>query len=311
MTVPDQTSQNPDAMNDRIGYTEMHDALMAISDRLAFPPTPDIAVAVRTAIETEPIPVGRRDTPLPLMPFRQYSPRHWMILAAVLALLVVGTVAIIRPTRETVAGWLGVPGIHIVFDDDDPTPTPVGELPPATPLPDIGLLLGESVTLEEAQRRVDFAIAVPVVPGLGPPDEIYLRERPGADQVTFLYRPRPGIPAAVETGIGLLLVQFEADDEAMWSVKKYTRGTDVRVVRLGGREALWIGGSHELLIYPDPANVLMNAPEPGTPTVRQSANVLLWANDGITYRLETALPLDDALRIAESTQPTPDSTPTP
>ncbi len=309
--MPDHTSQTPDGMDDRMGATEMHNALLAVSDRLAFPPTPDIALAIRAAIETEPRPAQRPDTPLPLTAFPQYSPRHWMILAAVLALLVVGAVAIIRPARETVAGWLGVPGIHIVIDDEDPTPTPVGNLPPATPLPDIGLLLGEAVTLEEAQGRVDFAIVVPNLPGLGPPDEIYLRERPGADQVTFLYRPRPGLPAAVETGIGLLLVQFEADDEAMWSVKKYTRGTDVRVVRLGGREALWIGGSHELLIYPDPANILLNGPDPGTPAIRQSANVLLWADDGIAYRLETALSLDEVLRIAESIQAPANSTPAP
>ena len=29
-------------------------------------------------------------------------------------------------------------------------------------------------------------------------------------------------------------------------------------------------------------------------------NVLLWEQDGVTYRLETELPLDEAIKVAES-----------
>ena len=173
-------------------------------------------------------------------------------------LLIIAAILLIPSTRETVAGWLGVPGIEIQFrDDDEPTPTIA-----ATPMQDLGLLLGEPVTLEEARQRVDFDIAIPEAPGLGMPDEIYVRLRPGADQVVFLYGARPGFPAAAETGIGLLLIQFEAPDDAFWGVKQVSGSNDVRVVDVNGDEALWIGGSHLLMIAPNPDPVSSAATHP-------------------------------------------------
>jgi hypothetical protein len=39
-----------------------------------------------------------------------------------------------------------------------------------------------------------------------------------------------------------------------------------------------------------------------TDTVRLAGDVLLWESDGITYRIESALPLERVLEIASSMQ---------
>lgn len=282
---------------------DLHDRLLVISRLIHVPETPDIAASVRQALSQEPATHRPQAVGPP-------SPVSWLrrpaALAAAVALLLIAGIVLIPATRETVAGWLGVPGIQIQFtdDDDDPTPTVV-----ATPQPNLGLLLGDPVTLDEARRRVDFAIALPNIPGLGMPDEIYVRLRPGADQVVYLYGARPGFPAAAETGIGLLLIQFEAPDDAFWGVKQVTGSNDVRVVSVNGRDGLWIGGSHQLLIAPDPDPVT-NA-RAGDLAARPSANVLLWADDGITYRIESTLSRQESISLAESVVLLDRGTPTP
>jgi hypothetical protein len=226
----------------------------------------------------------------------------------VIFLLIAG-VLLIPSTRETVADWFGVPGIEIQFtDDDEPTPTIA-----ATPTQDLGLLLGEAVTLEEARQRVGFDIAIPEAPGLGMPDEVYIRLRPGGDQVVFLYGARPGFPAAAETGIGLLLIQFEAPDGAFWGVKQVSGSNDVRPVDVNGEDALWVGGSHLLMIAPNPDPVSVQQPMPDVDDLvtRPSANVLLWDDNGITYRVESALSRQASIALAESVTLLGRGTPTP
>ncbi len=283
---------------------DLHDRLLAVAGSIAFPETPDLANSVRQAIAQEPI--SPRPQAARALPWLQ---RPAALAAAAVLILIIAAILLIPSTRETVAGWLGVPGIEIQFrDDDEPTPTIA-----ATPMQDLGLLLGEPATLEEARQRVDFDIAIPEAPGLGMPDEIYLRLRPGADQVVFLYSARPGFPAAAETGIGLLLIQFEAPDDAFWGVKQISGSNDVRVVGINGDEALWIGGSHLLMMAPNPAPVSMQQPTPeqGTLTSRPSANVLLWADNGITYRIESALSSQESIAVAESVTSLDRGTPTP
>ncbi len=285
---------------------ELHNRLTAIRVRIAFPPTPDLTSTVGQAIAV--LPRASASSERPRRSFPAWHRRPWWraaaIAAAVCLLLVAG--AIIPATRETMADWFGVPGIQIVFEDDDDTPAASPDSAtddPSTPAPSLGLLLGEPVSLEEARARVGFPVAVPNLPALGSPDEIYLRDRPGADQVAFLYRPRPGLPEVAGTGIGLLLVQFEADDEALWGVKKIVDGrTETRVVGVGDLEALWLGGAHRLLVVSDPLDGSSGAPLAGAPDSRLTGNVLLWAENGVTFRVESALTLAESVRIAETTR---------
>jgi hypothetical protein len=64
--------------------------------------------------------------------------------------------------------------------------------------------------------------------------------------------------------------------------------THVTWLEVGGSPGIWIAGVHHVVVFPD-------APP------RLAGNVLVWARDGITYRLEgRALRLPTALRIARS-----------
>src|SRR5829696_10465713 len=152
---------------------DLHERLLAVAGSIAFPETPDIAASVQQALAQETLSPRTQ-------PAQSRPPAPWLYqpaaLAAAVVLLLIAAIVLIPSTRGTVAGWLGVPGIEIQYaDDDKPTPTIA-----ATPMQDLGLLLGEPVTLEEARHRVGFDIAIPEAPGLGMPDEIYLRLRPGA-----------------------------------------------------------------------------------------------------------------------------------
>jgi hypothetical protein len=79
----------------------------------------------------------------------------------------------------------------------------------------------------------------------------------------------------------------------------------VREVQVGDRDAYWITGETQLVLDQDPSETFDDL------IARDSGNVLLWELDGITFRLETALDLSDALAIAESVSAPPSGTPRP
>jgi hypothetical protein len=225
------------------------------------------------------------------------------VATAALALVLIGAVlvALIPSARETVAGWLGVRGIHIVFVDETPTPAPTPTAPPATPgatptPASLGsaLLLGERTTLEEAQAMVDFPILVPT--SIGAPDEVYVRQRPDGPMISLLYYPRPGLPATEESGVGLLLVEFEAAEDSFWDIKKIDEANRVEPARVNNRDGLWLEGTHLLMIAFDPVG-------------RAAGNVLLWDENGVTYRLEADLSKLEAIALAEELAPAAVGTP--
>lgn len=293
---------------------ELERALRDLGRRIAFPPTPDLARAVRRRIGEAPAErPGRVPSALERLtawlagPGFGASPRR-AIAVAVLALVILGAtvLALVPGARDTVAGWFGVRGIRIVFVEETPTPAPTPTAPRSTPVASptpaplgSNLLFGERMTLEEAQARVSFPILVPDPALLGSPDEVYLRRRSDGDMVSLVYYPRPGLPAAAETGVGLLLVQFEAPENAFFMEKGVAPSNEVEGVVVNGDEALWLGGAHYLLIAPDPS---LEGRE-GAPTTRTAANVLLWDEDGVTFRLESELSMAQAIELAEGMAP--------
>ncbi len=206
--------------------------------------------------------------------------------AGLAAVLLAGAVlALVPGVRTAVADQLGVRGIRIVFVDDV-TPTPAAS--PVGP----NLLLGQRLTLAEARQRVSYAIHVPAT--LGEPDEVYVREVAGGTMVSLLYHPRPGLPEAAETGVGALLMQFEAREETEVLLKKASFDAPSVPVQINGEAGYWVIGPSSLVIDPDPS--LGFDDQPGRP----SANVLLWEQDGLTFRLESALSRSEALAVAET-----------
>jgi hypothetical protein len=264
-------------------FLDLERALQELSPHITYPPTPDIAAVVRQAIAHRP---ARQRSPLFWPGWLQ--PRRLAFAAAALVILLGVAMAVSPGLRSSIAKRLGVRGIEIILVDETPTPraTPVG----AT------LILGEPVTLAEAQARVGYVIHIPAE--LGPPDEVYLRQVSAGPMVTLLYRARDGLPAASETGVGALLMQFPAVSETTDLVKMVTGGMgDIHGVQINGNAGFWVTGETTLVINQDPSATFTGS------TRRPSADVLIWEQDDLSFRLEASIPLDDARRIAESLEP--------
>jgi hypothetical protein len=216
------------------------------------------------------------------------------LAAAVLLLfLLAGAQALIPGARRAVADLLGVPGIRIVIERETPTPigSPVGS----------SLLLGQRTTLDAARAAVPFALRLPDPATYGQPDEVYLRTLPdGNPMVTFLYYPAPNLPRAAETGAGSLLMAFPSplNGAAFLAKGVAVQGGDMIRANVNGADGWWITGASNLMLIEDPS-----APPFGAGPSRPSANVLLWSEGGVTYRLESDLDETAAVAMAESLTP--------
>ena len=266
---------------------ELDRVLIELRHRLGYPPTPDLAGAVRDRLAR---PAAPKQHPPKRLPFLFLGHRAAVVLLA-LTLLAIGTLAMLPSARTAVADRLGLRGVAIRFLDGAPTPAspPVGG----------GLLLGRRVDLDAAQDGVPFPIHVPTLDALGPPDEVYRSGVPSDGMISFVYRADRDLPAGLETGVGALLTQFRAATDRVlvekgFFVKGVPTGARLETVTINGGPGYWIEGDAHSFLYRDPSgNVEVEE-------YRLAANVLLWEQDGLTFRLESALPKERAVAIAES-----------
>jgi hypothetical protein len=112
--------------------------------------------------------------------------------------------------------------------------------------------------------------------------------------VTFIFQENANLPPIPGSDVGVMIMQFAGNSDSVWLQKHLNEGTSMDVVRVSGSDALWIEGAHNLTVMPDTTS---------TPAIRSSANVLLWNRNGVTYRIESNLPLASVIEIAESMQP--------
>jgi hypothetical protein len=159
-----------------------------------------------------------------------------------------------------------------------------------TPLVGDPAFLGTPTTLAVARERVDFAIGVPAVADLGAP-QVYHADHPSGGRVSLLYPASDRLPAMGGTPVGLFLTQFRGDVDEQLLTKAVAEGADVVGVEIDGLPAWWIEGAHEVLYINDAGDV-------ATESARFSASTLLWARDGVTLRLESALDRQRAIAIA-------------
>jgi hypothetical protein len=261
---------------------ELERALVDLGRRIAFPPTPDLAGRVRVGLDTA---TRRSRRPFGFL----YSwPRVAATLAALLLLTVI--VGLTPPVREAVAGWLELRGVRFFTVPETPAGTAV---PTGVPSPAALTADGRLVTLDQVRREVTFPVLVPSSALVGVPDEVYVAEEPVGGRVTLLYRPRPGLPEAREAGTGLLITQFRGG-LVPFIQKGLPPGSTVQAVAVAGAPGFWVEGEPHVLIFRDATGQFREQPS------RLAGNTLLWERDGITYRLESALGRDEAIRIAES-----------
>ncbi|MGH9176356.1 MAG: hypothetical protein ACRD1H_18450, partial [Vicinamibacterales bacterium] len=208
---------------------------------------------------------------------------------AAAALLIVATAVLTlsSETRSTVADRLGLPGISI-STDPTATLTPGGRL-------DLGLPIepGGSVAVSSGH------VIPPPVALLGEPDGVYVLNRQGTAQVSYVYAPRPGLPEVASTGVGLLISQFEGDTNESFIQKQLGPDTSIELVTVNGQRAFWLAGAPHVFFYEDANGAIQEE------TMRLAGNVLLWEEFGLTLRIESALDRDAAIEIAEAMSTSP------
>jgi hypothetical protein len=140
-------------------------------------------------------------------------------------------------------------------------------------------MAGET-TLEAAQASLPFLIRLPDYPDdIGAPERVFLQEN-GAMVILSWTDPVDPYKARLslhEIGPGGILVgKFEP--------------RVIQETQVNGRYAVWVQGPY--LVQ------LTNGSIEFRRTVE--GNTLIWEENDITYRLETNLPLEEAIKIAES-----------
>ena len=205
---------------------------------------------------------------------RLRSGRRRLVLAlAVIALAALVATLAIPDARSALLRFLQIGGARIELVD---------ELPVVSPSPaELELMLGQRVSLDEARRSASFEL----LELHDEPDAVYLGDR---GTVWFLY----GRPDAVR----LLVAQTPEHeiDEPFILKKLAASGTSIEPATVRGQRAYFLSGEPHVVMLLDEFGVMY--PE----STRLARDVLVWAENGRTIRLEGDLTNADALEIADS-----------
>jgi len=243
-----------------------------------WPTTPDIAAAVSARLDAAP--ARRRGLPSFSAGWRS----RLAYVAAVLALLVGGTMAVSPEARSTVLRWLGLESVEIKRGTPTATPGPRSTLGRT-------LGLGTAVTLEEARRQ---GLVVRVPEALGDPNAVYVTGLPdGTRAASLVYAPRDGLPASGVTGVGLLVQSFLAT-ATPFIEKTIHSGAILERLTVDGAQAYWITNAHGFAFQSSRGVAYEEQ--------RLADRTLLVEGNGVLLRIEGAISRDRAIEIAKSIQ---------
>jgi len=280
--------------------------LRELGSRVEYPPTPDLARAVRSRLEAGEQPAPRRGWfDLPVV--------RWTAVAAVVLL---AAFPVLSPAmRDTVAGWFesgqvsssgqaadgareatpaggdvtlkGKGGSHAA---EAARPSSVGQPMSSSgagePPSGVNLGYGEPISLREAQTRLGGSELL-LPEALGVPDQVYAGGPPRNGGVVLVYRARSGLPSMGDTGVGLVLTEVPGSVESA-----YLRGGTLPVA---GAEEVSVGNGRGYWV---PAG--RRAPALADRTGDLPGSALFWERGGLALRLEAGLPKGKMIRIASS-----------
>lgn len=280
--------------------------LLAVARALPYPATPELAPAVLRRMQ---IVVRRRPARSAAFPAARVvgGRRMGWAVAAVVILVLAGGLLAVPGVRAGVLEFLqiGVVRIELVATA---TPTPAGSVtsgpgtqasaatrtalptvtlrPRPTPLSSILDLEGQT-TFADAQARAPFALRLPTYPAdLGQPDLAFVQDLDGTAVVLIWLEPAD--PTQVRLSVQYLSSRDMAT-KLIYEVVKETPGA-VEFTEVNGREAIWTTGPY----------VLRTQNGQYVEYRLIQGHVLIWTDGNLTYRLETNLARDEAVRIAES-----------
>jgi hypothetical protein len=253
----------------------------AIAARMQYPRTPDIAGSIRARLHS------------PKQPRLLSKAAVWSLT---ILLVLITSLMLIPPARAAIIEFIQI-GVVRIFRAE-PTPVglpnqtlpeiPVTATPSATQQPLIPLLqdlVGET-TLEKAQKRVKYPLLLPSYPSdLGKPDYVFVQDADGAMAILVWLDPQN--PDQV-------LMSLHFIPAGSWAIKKMEL-TDIEPTSVDGQRAIWTTGPYPIKLQNGDVQYMRMI----------SGHVLIWENENVTYRLETDLKLDEAVKIAESLRPIP------
>lgn len=227
-------------------HREMAAWLTQTAAALPYPPTPNIAAAVRNQLEAPP----KRTT---------FSLRR---LTVAFVMMLVFILVAVPPTRAALFSWLQIGVVELMS----------GGMPVSTPVPLFNL--PGRMTLTEAESAAPFPIRTP--PRLGEPDAVYVQ----GESVLLLWQ---------NDGVLLNILGFNMIASKMQVI-------EAQEVTVHGERAIWVSGEHLLTLYDNQ----FGSTAPFTRLI--DGSVLIWVDHNLTYRLESHLPLEQAIELAESIQ---------
>jgi hypothetical protein len=257
--------------------------IRSLSKELDYPRTPDIAGVVMTRLRTPTRPH-----------FTLRARRFAWSLAVILVLF--ASLMLIPPVRAAVIEFIQIGVVRIFRAEPTPLPPPNQQIPStmapvtATPaptsqplIPILESLAGE-MTLAEAQKTVNYPILLPSYPSdLGQPDRIFVQEAEG--KMTILVWIDPQHPDQVLMSLHLI-------PPTSWAIDKFDPAL-VQETTVNGQRAIWAVGPYPLRLRNSDLQFMRLI----------EGHVLIWTDNDLTYRLETDLSLDEAIKIAESLEP--------
>jgi hypothetical protein len=247
---------------------DWEEVLRTAARAFPYPPTPDIAGAVRSRLAETRSARSRRWRRGRLQP-------AWALL--VLALILAALLSV-PPVRAALVDWLQIGAVRIWLVEPTPLPSPA-TTPAPTPIPLTSVLqLAGETTLDAARQQAPFPVRLPAYPpDLGAPDRVYVQNLDGLAVILVWLDP------AAQVQMSLHMLSSEVIANKMQP--EIVGGAYVHE-----RPALWTQGPYLTATSSDPWALLRLV----------QGHVLIWTEGDLTYRLETDLPLAEAVRVAES-----------
>jgi len=261
---------------------DFENRLRSIASGMDYPPTPDIAgsVAIRLRSSTRPRFISKK-----------------LAWSLTIIFILVSSIMLVPPARAAIIEFIQI-GIVRIFPRSAESPvdviatttpeisTPLTATPAVDALSLIPLLdnIAGETKLTTAQEIAPYPILLPTYPpNLGLPDHVYVQDTEGVMTVLVWVDPRQ--PEDVMMSLHFI-------PAGHWAINKFGP-TNVEEALVNRQRAIWAEGPYPLLLRNGSIQVdrLIDG------------HVLIWEDDDITYRLETDLNLDEAIKVAESLAP--------
>jgi hypothetical protein len=265
--------------------------MLSIAKGLDYPRTPDVAGSVMTELGPSPSPQGgvRGKGGLRIISRR-------LVWSLTIILILFSSLMLIPPARAAIIEFIQIGVVRIFRAEPTPLAPPNQEIPStevpvtATPVPTsqplipiLEKLAGE-MTLEEAQKAVNYPILLPSYPAdLGQPDRVFVQEAEG--KMTILVWIDPLKPSQVLMSLHLI-------PAGSWAIDKFDPAL-VQETRVNGQRAIWAVGPYPLRLRNSDLQYMRLI----------EGHVLIWTDGDLTYRLETESSVEDAIKVAESLKP--------